>query len=152
MKITFVTMLAASFSLKAPWCSQSPATRLLFNILFNKNVKTALYWPLLCGYQRWSVDSDHKGSVMQKAFPCHDVIMLMLSIEIGIQASITFYLDCQASEHWMVQSFRTNFKRRRVQFENEKSNRFNLRAFTACLWSFRKNSTPYNQLYRCTSN
>ena len=41
------------------WCLQSPAGQLSFDR----------------GIYRWSVDSPHKGPVMQESILCHDVIM-----------------------------------------------------------------------------
>ena len=39
------------------------------------NIKDMYYWPFVRRIYRWPVDSPHKGPVMRKAFPCHDVIM-----------------------------------------------------------------------------
>ena len=36
-----------------------------------------LYWPFVRGIHQSLVDSHHKGPVMEKAFPCHDIIMLI---------------------------------------------------------------------------
>ena len=37
------------------------------------------YWPFVMGIHRLPMDSPHKGSVMRKALPYHDVIMAGLS-------------------------------------------------------------------------
>ena len=33
------------------------------------------YWHFLRGINQWLMDSPHKGPVMQKVYPCHDVII-----------------------------------------------------------------------------
>ena len=47
-----------------------------------ENIKApyhAYYWPFMRVIHQSLVDSPHKGPVMQKAFPCHDVIMVARS-------------------------------------------------------------------------
>ena len=41
----------------------------------NKNIKALHDWPCVRGIHRWSVDSPHKGPVMQKAFTYHYTMM-----------------------------------------------------------------------------
>ena len=51
----------------------------LFNSLsshIKEKFRSLHYWPFLKGIDWWPVDSPHKGLVMQKVFPCHDVIIL----------------------------------------------------------------------------
>ena len=56
-----------------------PPTFRLFTQKFvspnNKEHTTLHYWPLVREIHRSPVDSPHKGPVMRKACPCHDVIM-----------------------------------------------------------------------------
>ena len=40
------------------------------------NIKSAHHWPFVTGINWCSLDSPHKGPVMWKAFPCHDIVML----------------------------------------------------------------------------
>ena len=39
------------------------------------NIKASHHWPFVRGIHQSLVDSPHKGPVMWKGFPCHDVIM-----------------------------------------------------------------------------
>ena len=44
---------------------------------YNKRNITAPHnWPFVKGIHRWLLDSPHKEPLIEKAFPCHDVIML----------------------------------------------------------------------------
>ena len=43
---------------------------------YKANTEPSHYRPLVRGIHRWPVDSPHKGPVIWKAFPCHDVIIL----------------------------------------------------------------------------
>ena len=43
------------------------------------NIIALDYWPFVKGIHWWPVDSLHKGPVMWKVFPCHDVIMTLTS-------------------------------------------------------------------------
>ena len=62
------------------WASrqlQSATTRLVLQLVqANKKSKLSITGPFVGRIYRWSLDSPHKGPVMWKAFPCHDVIML----------------------------------------------------------------------------
>ena len=40
-----------------------------------ENIKAPHYWPFVRRIQWWLLDSPHKGPLMQKSFPYHDVIM-----------------------------------------------------------------------------
>ena len=61
------------------WLFRSPATQLFiqqFGVTSKKhNIKGPHCWPLVKGIHRCPVDSPHKGPIMQKAFPFHDIIM-----------------------------------------------------------------------------
>ena len=51
-----------------------------FNILFgltSKKHQKSNHWSFVKGIHRWPVISPHEGPVMRKAFPYHDVIMLL---------------------------------------------------------------------------
>ena len=54
-----------------------PTTRLFVRRLIQANNKENVialhHWPFVRGIHRWPVDSPHKGPVMLKATPCHDV-------------------------------------------------------------------------------
>ena len=58
---------------------KSPATRLFVQQLdyvnIKQNMKAAHNRLFVRGTRRWPVDPRHKGPVMQKAFPCHNIIM-----------------------------------------------------------------------------
>ena len=41
---------------------------------------SAFYWPFCEGNQQWLMDSPHKWPVMQKAFPCYDIMCLIISV------------------------------------------------------------------------
>ena len=41
----------------------------------HRNMKALHYWPFERGIHQWLVDSPHKGPVMQKAFPCYDIMV-----------------------------------------------------------------------------
>ena len=47
-----------------------------FNI--KENIKASHYWPFVRRTHRSLIEFSHKGPVMRKAFPCHDVIMWSL--------------------------------------------------------------------------
>ena len=49
-----------------------------------QNIEASHYWSFVRGIYRWSLDSPHKGPVMQKAFACHDVVMNTLYIEFSL--------------------------------------------------------------------
>ena len=60
------------------WASNHWQLNCLFNSSFQptmENIKAPHYWPFVRGIHQWLVDSPHKGPVMWKAFPYHDVIM-----------------------------------------------------------------------------
>ena len=40
-----------------------------------ENVKVLHHWSFVSGIHRWPVDSPHKGPVMQKPFPRHDIMI-----------------------------------------------------------------------------
>ena len=54
----------------------------------NKETREALkilhYWLFVRGIHQSLVDSPHKGPIMQKAFPCHDVIMNLTATALGV--------------------------------------------------------------------
>ena len=59
----------------ASWRLNLPATRLLFNSLFNVNNKEiSISTSRTLSKVKSSVDTLHKGPVMREAFPYHDVI------------------------------------------------------------------------------
>ena len=43
--------------------------------LFSATIQALHYRPFVSGFHRWPVESPHKGPVMRKVFPCHDIIM-----------------------------------------------------------------------------
>ena len=47
----------------------------LFNLTLKGNIKAPYHWHFLKGIHRWPMDSPHKGPVMRKLFPFHDVII-----------------------------------------------------------------------------
>ena len=66
------------------WCQISIKTFQLAFWLFvqlfvqaniKESIKAPQHWPFVKGIHRWPVDSPHKGPVMWKALPCHDIIM-----------------------------------------------------------------------------
>ena len=63
----------------APRHLNLPASQLFVQLLVladNKgNTKALHHWPFVKGINHWPVDSSHKGPVMRKVFPFHDVIM-----------------------------------------------------------------------------
>ena len=64
----------------ASWRLKSPVTRLFWQFVqaINKgHIKGVYYWHVKVakGIQWWPVDSPHKGTIMQKAFLCHDVVV-----------------------------------------------------------------------------
>ena len=63
----------------APSCLKSPATRLFVHVLLlldnKQNSQISTCCPFLRGIHRCLVDSRHKGRVMRKVLPCHDVIL-----------------------------------------------------------------------------
>ena len=63
----------------APSCLKSPVTRLFVHVLLlldNKwKSQSSPYCPVLRGIYLWLVHSRHKGRVMRKVLPCHDVII-----------------------------------------------------------------------------
>ena len=55
----------------------------LFNSLCgptSKKHRSLGYWPFVNGIHRWSVNSPHKGSVMQKKLPSDDIIRYLHNI------------------------------------------------------------------------
>ena len=50
--------------------------------LNQRNIKTLYYWPFVRGIQWWLMDSPDNGPVMQKVFPWHDIIMVLLNAHI----------------------------------------------------------------------
>ena len=63
----------------APSCLKSPATRLFAHVLLlldnKQNSQISTCCRFLRGIYRCLVDSRHKGRVVRKVFPCHDVII-----------------------------------------------------------------------------
>ena len=58
----------------------SLATQLLIqqvNVHNKEFIKSLHYWPFVRGIHLWLVASPHKGPIMQKTFPCHDVFIHM---------------------------------------------------------------------------
>ena len=47
----------------------------LMSYIFAENIKAPNQWPFVRGIHPSRVDSPHKGPVMWKHFPCHDIIM-----------------------------------------------------------------------------
>ena len=63
----------------ASWRLRSSVTRLFVEQTVRtkkENFKALHYWTFGMGTNWWPVDSLHKGSVMRKAFACHDVVVL----------------------------------------------------------------------------
>ena len=55
---------------------KSPATRLFQQLVLANNIKKSLHCWLFCkGVHRSAGDSPHKGPVIRKGFPCHEIIM-----------------------------------------------------------------------------
>ena len=48
-------------------------------------IKHAHYWPFMRGIHQSPVDSPHKWPVMQKALPCHDVIIITIIVMTHLQ-------------------------------------------------------------------
>ena len=59
---------------------RSPAIRMIFQELDEANSKNQNlhYWPFVKGIHQWPVGSPHKAPVMQKEFPFHDIIMILI--------------------------------------------------------------------------
>ena len=45
-----------------------------------ENMRALHYWPFVWGIHQGLVDSPHKWQVMQKAFPCHDIITYLYDV------------------------------------------------------------------------
>ena len=81
---------------------QPLATWLLAQQLVQANNKEVMlaphYWPFVRGIHWWPVDSPHKGPVMWKALPCHDVFMS------DHHSNLSFFywimIICQIVNHW----------------------------------------------------
>ena len=55
----------------------STVASLFVQQVFQVNIKALHYWPFVRGIHRSPLVSPHKVPVMQKSFPCYDVIMIM---------------------------------------------------------------------------
>ena len=68
----------------APWCLTSRAITLSGHMFvaayFKVNINAPHYCSFVRGIHQWLVDSPQKGPVMQKLFPCHDIIIRYLPI------------------------------------------------------------------------
>ena len=49
--------------------------QLLFHANIKENIKEPLHWPFVRKIHQWLANSTQNGTVMQKVFPCNDIIM-----------------------------------------------------------------------------
>ena len=69
----------------------------IFLAYFKVNIKSLCYWLL------WLVDSPHKGPVIQKTFPCDDVIMQWKKLSVSRMSFIWHFSHSRVSmvvAHW----------------------------------------------------
>ena len=68
-------------SLWTRWRLKSPAspvfTQPFIQAQIKENVKAPRHWPLRGEFNRWPVDSPHKGPIARKMFPFDDIIMVI---------------------------------------------------------------------------
>ena len=71
-----LTNTLLNMSVMAFWItSNSTACSTVCSDKQHRNMKALHYWPFEMGIHQWLVDSPHKGPVMQKAFPCYDIMV-----------------------------------------------------------------------------
>ena len=79
----------------ASWHLKSPATRQLVQHLVQANMKGNIkglhHWSFVRRIHLSSVDSPHKGPVMQKVLPCHDIRLLHFFVLVLWEA---FNMNC----------------------------------------------------------
>ena len=105
--------------LSLQWCHINlMATREFVQQFTQANIKGTYYWPFVKGIHRWPVDSLHKGPVMQKAFPCPDLIMFLPEVVHGygyVRFCVADYSSPQQTQriHWL---FMTTISRANIPF------------------------------------
>ena len=74
----------------------SDCSTVFFRLTSNKRQRSALLAPLwgesTC--HQWQVDSPHKGPVMRKVFPCHDIIIVVVCCDVILVSFIHILYGC----------------------------------------------------------